>query len=111
MNQAIRAGQTWECDESRATDPVHEWPDNPIGGRHVRFTAVVDRIDGDLVELTVTRSNPHHASPDPDAHLAKSAERMRTESKWQLYGDDSIEGETHVPADDAVVAADGGGGQ
>lgn len=110
MSDAIRAGVTWECDESRADDPDHEWDDNPIGSRYVRFTAVVDRVDGDLVELTVTRSNPHHASPDPDAQLAKSVAKMRAEAKWEPYNEPTPEGntETHVADEDCVLIADGG---
>lgn len=110
----IRPGVTWECDESRADDPNHEWPDNPIGSQYVRFTAVIDAVDDDYVELTVTRSNPHTGSPDPGAELAKSADRMCFEAKWQPYDEPAAEGdreadtETNVVDEDCVVMCDGG---
>ena len=76
-------GDTWQCDESRSDEPTHDWPDNPIGRRYVRFTAVVDSVQGDYVELTVTRSNPHVGSPKEGAELAQSKAAMNSTDKWQ----------------------------
>lgn len=106
----IRLGVTWECHEGRSDDPDHEWPDNPIGEQYVKFTAVIDTVDDDYVELTVTRSNPHTASPDPGAEIAKSAQRMQSKPKWQPNDEPTLEDETeiHVADEDGIVRCDGG---
>ena len=62
---AVEAGQTWRCDESRADpDDVPAPHDVPLWAPHPRFTVVVDRVEDDYVELTVTTGNSHPRTPD-----------------------------------------------
>ena len=75
-------GDTWRCTEDDApkTDAhdVELWPSFP------RFTAVVDRVEGDYVELTVATGNDHPRTPAFGASLAKSLDTLKESDRWKL---------------------------
>jgi hypothetical protein len=72
------------CNEARAESPRHDFGESGLGPRYPRFTAVVDSVQGEYVEATVARRNPHARSPDPGAHLALSATTIRDEARWSI---------------------------
>ena len=81
----IQPGTSINCDESRANpdavpDPHTEamWADYP------RFSAVVDHVDGDYVEATVTRSNDHPRAPDHGCSLAKCKQELSESDRWAV---------------------------
>jgi hypothetical protein len=80
----LEAGDTLVCDESRGDDPRHDFGESGLGERFPRFCALVDRVQGDYVEATVTRRNPHLKSPDPGAELALSAATIAADPRWRL---------------------------
>jgi len=81
----VTSGQRWECNEARADpddvpephDTVPLWEDQP------RFTALVDRVQGDYVELTATTGNSHPRTPDFGAEIALSASTLRDDPRWK----------------------------
>ncbi|OYR69748.1 SNF2/RAD54 family helicase [Halorubrum sp. E3] len=91
---AVEAGQTWQCDESRADlDDVPEPHDVPLWEPQPRFTAVVDRVADDYVELIVTRGNSHPRTPDTGAEIVSTVETLTSDPRWshqdgQEGGDD-----------------------
>ena len=86
----VTAGQTWRCDESRADpDDVPAPHDVPLWPAHVRFTAVVDRVEDDYVELTVTTGNSHPRTPDFGAEMVSTVETLTSGNRWTLESDAS----------------------
>ena len=84
----VTAGQTWRCDESRADpDDVPAPHDVPLWPAHVRFTAVVDRVEDDYVELTVTTGNSHPRTPDFGAEMVSTVETLTSGNRWTLQAD------------------------
>ena len=49
-----------------------------------RFHAVVDSVDGDYVEATVTRGNRHYRTPDNGAGLALSRAQLADSEHWEV---------------------------
>jgi len=87
---AVEAGQTWRCDESRADpDDVPAPHDVPLWAPHPRFTAVVDRVEEDYVELTVTRGNSHPRTPEFGAEMVSTVETLTSGNRWTLESDAS----------------------
>ena len=85
---AVEAGQTWRCDESRADpDDVPAPHDVPLWPAHVRFTAVVDRVEEDYVELTVTRGNSHPRVPTIGGEVVSTVETLTRDDRWTLQAD------------------------
>jgi len=84
----VTAGQTWRCDESRA-DPDDVPRPTYRCGRRVRFTAVVDRVEEDYVELTVTTGNSHPRTPDFGAEMVSTVETLTSGNRWTLQADAS----------------------
>ncbi len=84
----VTPGQSWTCDESRA-DPedVPEPHDVPLWAPHPRFSAVVDRVEDDLVELTVTTGNSHPRTPDFGADVVSTVETLTSDPRWSLKDD------------------------
>jgi len=78
-------GTTILCDESRA-DPadVPEPHTDAMWADYPRFHMVVDSVDGDYVEATVTRSNDHPRAPEHGSTLAKSIAVLEGESRWEV---------------------------
>ena len=86
----VTAGQAWRCDESRADpDDVPAPHDVPLWPAHVRFTAVVDRVEEDYVELTVTTGNSHPRTPDFGAEMVSTVETLTSGNRWTLESDAS----------------------
>lgn len=83
----LTPGTRIQCDEARAENPRHDFGKSGLGERYPRFTALVDSVQGEYVEATVTRRNPHARSPDPGAHLALSAAKIRDEARWRVEAD------------------------
>lgn len=83
---AIRPGTILECNEARADNPQHDFGANytGLGSRYVRFGAVVDRVQGDYVEATVTTRNRHMKAPDPGDQLALSISAILEEDRWRI---------------------------
>ena len=48
----------------------------------VRFTALVDSVQGDYIEATVTRGNRHYRTPEVGSELALSRENLIESDKW-----------------------------
>jgi hypothetical protein len=82
----LAAGDTLVCDESRAEEPRHDFGSDytGLGPRFVHFRALVDRVQDDYVEATVTMRNPHLKAPDPGAELALSAATIAADPRWRL---------------------------
>ena len=82
---ALSPGDRIQCDESRADEPCHDFGADytGLGPRFVRFHALVDSVQGDYVEATVTRRNPHMKSPEPGTHLALSLAKINDSSRWR----------------------------
>ncbi len=55
-----------------------------LWGDTVRFTALVDSVQGDYIEATVTRSNRHYRSPEFGSSLALSRENLIGSDKWAI---------------------------
>jgi hypothetical protein len=85
-NAELAPGTRIQCNEARAESPQHDFGESGIGPRYPRFTVLVDSVQGEYVEATVTRRNPHARSPDPGAHLALSATSIHDESRWKVEG-------------------------
>jgi hypothetical protein len=84
----VTAGQTWRCDESRADpDDVPAPHDVPLWAPHPRFNAVVDRVEDDYVELTVTTGNSHPRTPDFGAEMVSTVETLTRDDRWTLQAD------------------------
>jgi len=80
----IERGQTWQLNEAERTDPPAEPHSVAMWADYPRFSAVVDSVQGDYVELTVTMSNDHPRSPTFGDTLAKSAERLTEQPEWMV---------------------------
>ena len=81
----VEAGQTWRCDESRADpDDVPAPHDVPLWEPQPRFTAVVDRVEEDYVELTVATGNSHPRTPDFGAEMVSTVETLTSDPRWSL---------------------------
>ena len=86
----VTAGQTWRCDESRADpDDVPAPHDVPLWAPHPRFTAIVDRVEDDYVELTVTTGNSHPRTPEFGAEMVSTVETLTSGNRWTLESDAS----------------------
>ena len=83
-NSELTPGTRIQCDEARAESPQHDFSQSGLGEQYPRFTALVDSVQGEYVEATVTRRNPHARSPDPGAELALSAAKIRDEARWRV---------------------------
>ena len=84
----VTAGQTWRYDESRADpDDVPAPHDVPLWAPHPRFNAVVDRVEDDYVELTVTTGNSHPRTPDFGAEMVSTVETLTRDDRWTLQAD------------------------
>ncbi|MDS0280041.1 hypothetical protein NDI85_19845 [Halomicroarcula sp. S1AR25-4] len=83
---AVRRGQTWTCNEAHAdaadVPPAHDtvslWPDYP------RFAAVVDRVEGDVAQLTAGTSNSHPRAPDLGDTVDIHVDRLHGQARWSL---------------------------
>lgn len=85
----ISRGDTWECNEARADpDDVPEPHDVELWEPHPRFRALVDRVQGDYVEMTVVSSNSHPRSPEFGDHIAASAEKLQSQPRWRPVDDE-----------------------
>ena len=81
----VEAGQTWRCDESRADPDDVPAPHNvPLWEPQPRFDAVVDRVEDDYVELTVTTGNSHPRTPDFGAEMVSAVETLTSDPRWSL---------------------------
>lgn len=82
---ALSRGDRIQCDESRADDPRHDFGADytGLGPRFVRFHALVDSVQGNYVEATVTRRNPHMKSPNPGTRLALSLTKIGDDPRWR----------------------------
>lgn len=91
---AVEAGQTWRCDESQA-DPgdVPEPHDVPLWASQPRFSAVVDRVDEDYVELTVGTGNGHPRTPDFGAEIVSTVETLTSDPRWSPRDDQEVRDE------------------
>jgi len=81
MTAELSPGTSLKCNESReggAGSPT------PLWGAHPRFTAVVDRVQGDYIEATVTRGNGHPRTPDFGAKLSLSKQQIQQGEKWRV---------------------------
>lgn len=85
-NSELTPGTRIQCDEAHAESPQHNFGQSGLGERYPRFTALIDSVQGEYVEATVTRRNPHARSPDPGAHLALSAANIHDEARWRIDG-------------------------
>ena len=84
----VTAGQAWRCDESRADpDDVPAPHDVPLWAPHPRFTVVVDRVEDDYVELTVTRGNSHPRVPTIGGEVVSTVETLTRDDRWTLQAD------------------------
>jgi len=103
----IRRAQTWECNEARAdaedVPPAHDtvglWPDHP------RFSAVVDRVQGDVAELVVATSNSHPRAPDLGDCVDVHVEKLLEQDRWSLKSDAA---DVEDSAADPPLVTDGG---
>jgi hypothetical protein len=84
----VEPGQMWRCNEARA-DPndVPAPHDVPLWEPHPRFTAVVDTIEVDYVELTVTTGNSHPRTPTHGAEVVSTVETLTRDDRWALQAD------------------------
>ena len=81
----VERGQTWRCDEAEADpDDVPEPHDVPLWGPHPRFTAVVDRVEDDYVELTAATGNSHPRTPEFGADVVSTVETLTSDARWRL---------------------------
>lgn len=80
---AVEAGQVWRCNEANADpDDVPEPHDVPLWESYPRFDVVVDRVEGDYVELTVTDGNSHPRTPDFGAEMVSTVETLTSDPRW-----------------------------
>ncbi|PHQ44646.1 SNF2/RAD54 family helicase [Halorubrum sp. C3] len=88
----VEAAQTWRCDESRA-DPedVPEPHDVPLWEPQPRFTAVVDRVEEDYVELTVATGNSHPRTPAFGAEIVSTVATLTSDPRWSLIEDGEVD--------------------
>lgn len=84
----VEAGQVWRCDEAQA-DPedVPEPHDVPLWEPYPRFDALIDRVEGDYVELTVAAGNSHPRTPDLGAEIVSTIETLTGDPRWSLQDD------------------------
>ena len=54
---------------------------------HPRFTVVVDRVEDDYVELTVTRGNSHPRVPTIGGEVVSTVETLTRDDRWTLQAD------------------------
>lgn len=81
----VEAGQTWRCDESRADlDDVPEPHEVSLWEPQPRFDAVVDQVEEDYVELTVTTGNSHPRTPAFGAEMVSTVETLTSDPRWSL---------------------------
>ena len=81
----VERGQIWQCNEACADpDDVPDPHDVALWESHPRFRAVVDRVDGSYVELTVSQSNDHPRSPEFGAEIATSTTQLTGQDRWRL---------------------------
>jgi len=52
---------------------------------------VVDCVEADYVELTVTRGNSHPRTPDFGAEIVSTVEMLASGNRWTLESDASID--------------------
>lgn len=82
---AVERGQTWRCNEARANaEDVPESHDVPLWEPHPRFDVVVDSVQEDYVELTVTTGNSHPRTPTHGAELVSTVETLTSDPRWSL---------------------------
>ncbi|EMA69154.1 SNF2/RAD54 family helicase [Halorubrum aidingense JCM 13560] len=90
-SQVVEAGQTWRCDEARAApDDVPAPHDVPLWAPHPRFSAIVDRVQDDYVELTVTTGNSHPRTPAFGAEMVSTVETLTNDPRWSFEGDREV---------------------
>ena len=81
----VECGQTWRCNEARANpEDVPEPHDVPLWAPHPRVDVVVDSVQGDYVELTVTTGNSHPRTPTHGAELVSTVETLTSDPRWSL---------------------------
>lgn len=85
---AVEAGQVWRCNEAQANPAdVPEPHDVPLWEPHPRFDVVVDSVQADYVELTVTTGNSHPRTPTHGSELVSTVETLTSDPRWALQGD------------------------
>jgi len=84
MTDAVEPSQKWECNEARA-DPgkVPDPHDVGLWESHRRFVAVVDRVEDDYVEMTVSRTNDHPDSPSFRDSVVTTTSKLLTQDRWR----------------------------
>lgn len=87
LEDEVGGGTVLRYSERRGEPPGRVWPGNPFGSPYVRYWAVVDRAQGDYLELTVTRRHRGHVhAPEPGATLAKSRAVIQDDTRWEVVG-------------------------
>jgi len=79
----IERGTTLLCDESRGKN-VPDGHDKAIWSDHPRFKALVDRVQGDYIEATVSSSNDHPRTPEFGSELAVSKKSVAEKDVWSV---------------------------
>lgn len=79
----VAPGQTWICTVANKDDPPEPhtesmWADYP------QFRAVVDSVQDDYVELTVSGSDDHPRSPDFGADVVETTTGLNDKTEWRL---------------------------
>jgi len=74
----IKPGTTLKHTKQFPGSETELWSDT------VRFTALVDSVQGDYIEATVTRGNRHRQTPEFGSSLALSRGNLIESDEWDI---------------------------